>query len=1154
MPTSPQKRVTRARAKAAEDGTAKIVATKITTPAVKATKITKRKTRNGDEEEQPESEASAQSVNKPEPVKATRGRPKKVIDPMVKSPEEDAKEEKPVKSKIEISKTRGRTKRTTAPATTIAQTDDNKEIPTTTRAVRMPTTNRSASIPKAVVIKKKVTFDDDAEQDKENLTVIAQKPKKQTAIAKISKPAEQSTGLRAKPVRKPAAPRVTRLGKKATEEEKEEGTKVDKNIPAPLSPKKAKQVATVGSVSSDDELSGEKTPVRALSRSPVKRLTSAMPTTGKRLFDQSHGDLATSTDTLKSPSKGLGSSILGSPARRPPPSPFKEALKQSPKKLDLGESTSHPALKPMFVAVEETLKISPKRGNLGNFIMQPTAAASASPFKASLLQSPARRPVGSPMRAGAPGSPGKGRLTIPVIDSANISSPVRNFNASIFTPGKTLTSTFRALKSPEQSPKVHNMTPREVEERSTTGISGSSLPLTFGEEIIPSVISRSGTPSESCSEDLQEGSERSGDVLTGMTSTPKISMSEAETAKEQTSSETSAANEIMDTAKSNRSTTPTDPLPSSLKIVSNPRLSQKTSSPADSCSDDELQSNGNNFTPTPLGDFDISTRDFGEMGMPTPTAAPYMPKSTSRRTMSERKQQRERYVSMTPLAQQLSTWLGASPDKKVVERRQQRPRGIFSPFFPSVASNQPKEASSSMKESPEKTSFFEDEMSVREQQDTFTSMDTTSEGDDLLSVPATDFSECSEVYGDENAIPVNPFLVQESKMQAPIVACTPARLVNQTPLVIHTLSKIPLKDAADVSHCRRPLKRSKSMSESTPPRRRSSLASISKEDVSQPFAQQDPTPTKSLGDRSTVGTPALTPRREVDAQTLKGAVVYVDVHTSEGADASGIFVELLTQMGARCVKQWNWNPKASLNGMNDDSRQDGESTPASKIGITHVVFKDGGKRTLEKVRESNGVVLCVGVGWVLDCERENKWLDESDYTVDTSLVPRGGHRRRKSMEPRALSNINGNLVLSAETPITARQNMEMSPTQEFLTFSSPASRRESTLCPTQPSTPSAAPEPSAPSTPIAITETNVFQTEDENATPASPTTPYFLSKGAALIQQTCPPKQQTQGQKLLFPLSGEIADQPDENVRRRLVLARRRSLMWAPRVGSPLGK
>lgn len=100
---------------------------------------------------------------------------------------------------------------------------------------------------------------------------------------------------------------------------------------------------------------------------------------------------------------------------------------------------------------------------------------------------------------------------------------------------------------------------------------------------------------------------------------------------------------------------------------------------------------------------------------------------------------------------------------------------------------------------------------------------------------------------------------------------------------------------------------------------------------------------------------------------LAGVVAYVDVHTSEGEDASGIFLELLTQMGARCVKQWSWNPRTSMAGFADGENSPGLSEVSNtKVGITHVVFKDGGKRTMEKVRESKGAVACVGVGWVLE--------------------------------------------------------------------------------------------------------------------------------------------------------------------------------------------
>ena len=137
------------------------------------------------------------------------------------------------------------------------------------------------------------------------------------------------------------------------------------------------------------------------------------------------------------------------------------------------------------------------------------------------------------------------------------------------------------------------------------------------------------------------------------------------------------------------------------------------------------------------------------------------------------------------------------------------------------------------------------------------------------------------------------------------------------------------------------------------------------------------------------------------------------------------------------------------------------------------------------------------------------------------------------MEPRMLLNVNGNLVPS-ETP--TKVSVELSPTKEFLNLSSPVSRRQSIAVPTE-----------DPETPKA----SMFETSDNASSWGSPTTPYYLSNGAELLQQTCPPKQ---SMLPLFPLSGRIEDQPDETVRQRLILARRKSLQWAPKVGSPLGR
>ena len=161
------------------------------------------------------------------------------------------------------------------------------------------------------------------------------------------------------------------------------------------------------------------------------------------------------------------------------------------------------------------------------------------------------------------------------------------------------------------------------------------------------------------------------------------------------------------------------------------------------------------------------------------------------------------------------------------------------------------------------------------------------------------------------------------------------------------------------------------------------------------------------------------------------------------------------------------------------------------------------------------------------------------------MIPRGGSRRRKSMEPRALANMNGNLIpASIGTPAKASPENEMSPTKEFLTFDTPASRRDTFIIARQ--TPQQQDQTVAPETPIAAPGQDDML-EDGSAW-GSPTTPYYLSKGAELVQRTCPPKQ------MGFPVSGDIDDQPDETVRRRLLEARRKSMQWASRVRSPLGR
>ncbi|KAJ5389655.1 uncharacterized protein N7496_000723 [Penicillium cataractarum] len=406
-----------------------------------------------------------------------------------------------------------------------------------------------------------------------------------------------------------------------------------------------------------------------------------------------------------------------------------------------------------------------------------------------------------------------------------------------------------------------------------------------------------------------------------------------------------------------------------------------------------------------------------------------------------------------------------------------------------------------------------------------------------------------------------------------ILPATPIRRGIDHLRTVHTVSKVPLKGEGEVSPLKLPRKRGHSLESRSPtrasPRMRKPVIFLGSETVptfsphKAPRASRSPspkrrcsTPRRSLGTQpdiqvpqspSVVSSAGKTPRRKsiVSQQALQGAVVYVDVHTTEGEDASGIFVELLQQMGARCFRSWSWNPRSSM------SPVDGVDPKESKVGITHVVYKDGGLRTLEKVKHAGGLVKCVGVGWVLDCERENKWLDETPYMVDSSIIPRGGAKRRKSMEPRALSNVNGTLVRVPEpsTPSASgrRCGADRGAVEGFRKITPPT------------------PLAGIPSTPVLqsdryhVPATPGYNFDNLDAIGMSPATPYFLSNRAKLVQQSCPPKQSNRGlfggaEKPIFSLEQDDEAETRRQQRARMEAARRKSHFYKPSVESPLAK
>jgi len=1046
MDQSPPKRVTRARAAAKTDTGVKT--TKIATAASKAkvtrTAPTKRKTRADDTHEDDQDELN-EPIIEPELPKPTRGRAKKAA--VVEEPEmeEEApvpakatrgrqaaqKEEIPTKStrgrKVDeqaaeapaptkslrarqvealveepveeapapVKSTRGRPRKAVIeppaakPARSLRGRPKEAEVEeepiVVDEPVKKATRGRAATISKATAPKKTVKFE---EPDKENIV-----PPPANAKGK-AKDIEASTGLKAKPVRKPATRTIR--GRAKVEEKKQKSS--------PLSPKKATQVASAKNLSEDELATNEKTPMKPLMRSPMKPPGSIFSTAKKLDFSTSNSitvNRATVTD--------LGGSIMASPARRPPQSPFKDSLKTSPQKQTFGDSLLRSPFKMSLPA--------------------PKTADSSSPFKASLLQSPARRPQ-SPTKVTETGSPTR-TSTFAVTPKTN------TFKISRFATPKTLTKGVMRPQSTSNSavtgiPSQSNDTPESD--------MMSAQPLKFTGRL-SSIMPREADPALSSTEPIVEEAEDQ-------------TMAETENVNDSEAIDTIVVQDAMET----ETTTP-PASPSRNTGAFTPR-EQNENPFVDSDSEDELASGSPMYSPLPLGRFKISTRDFAS------PKTPFTSISKTPRTSATQRVVRNQQIGFTPLARQLSDWMSASPEKSEHSGSEEQtsisegaasvqPSPTKSTYFDDEMSIRDEmQAAPEIPDEVEEIGFApvaldEEDLALAQEADEMSLLETDNlersemfeppqaEAEivedafeelidiepeqfkapeqvfeepvishpeveeqafekSLISQPQLDEeqtfetpvpshplqakeeileqpidepldtemtpSEASQEYGDENAMPLDPALFAPAP-STPIYS-TPRRVFSER--VCHTVSKVPLKAAAEDSPMRpSPMKRSASISRLPVQRPSSNLTrsntvisySPSKrvhrsKSPSKDVEMQDAaTPTKlDIEVWSTIATPARTPRRDLNTALLKGAIVFVDVHTTEGADASMLFTELLTQMGARAVKSWNWN------GNNEDG----------KVGITHVVFKDGSKRTLEKARQTGGVVSCVGVGWVLE--------------------------------------------------------------------------------------------------------------------------------------------------------------------------------------------
>jgi hypothetical protein len=235
-----------------------------------------------------------------------------------------------------------------------------------------------------------------------------------------------------------------------------------------------------------------------------------------------------------------------------------------------------------------------------------------------------------------------------------------------------------------------------------------------------------------------------------------------------------------------------------------------------------------------------------------------------------------------------------------------------------------------------------------------------------------------------------------------------------------------------------------------------------------PTASHSPMKTPLKAAAMTPGQEPLTPH---PAAPLRGVLALVEVFTLEGASASAPFVALLHRLGAKSTKAWSDR-------------------------VTHVIFKDGSPTTLQRVRLHNkdveekgsgAIIHCVNSRWITDCDIEGTRMDESDevYAVDVAEIPRGGKRRRKSMEPSALLNLGGNIVRDRKSSVGRTSSFGRSPLK--FDVDSPVKKAE---------------EGVAEFTPIR--DSRVVGKENSGDEASSPVTPAWIAAPGQLVQQTAP--------------------------------------------------
>lgn len=955
---SPPKRMTRARA-AAKATEPKTKTTKIVTAAAKAKSTAtsgtksanaKRKTRADESDDEDEiahaevtttrkatrgrSRRAAETEEPPkETTKATRGRPAK----------KQATEATKAASAAPAKATRGRPRK-------IVEVEEEKPKSepankTTRAAASKPSTTTATT--KSAAAKKSVKFE---EPDKENV---------EPANKKDAKPA----GIRGRPARRGGAT-AARSTRKATDKEEKK----------PLSPKKVTQMPMMRDEESEDELAGSPHVVvkKPLQKNPVKPpgAVKAGLNLPEKVMPEQDDDATINVNNAILNAPDLTSTALSSPAKRLPPSAAKDSMK-SPARRMPGIPFPGSALKSTSKPDRSNVDPSPSKGSLLfsaakrptspikglNFSSPTKSQKSGTPFKSSMLSTPAKRNM-----------PGVKPLTQPRIEEKdeeiNASPAMKTF--AISTPAAETSNMSSEKLLGEAAEAKEGSDEDEIFEQPIKSI---KLPKFSGR--LSAILPRDEDPFASESEKADEEQAEDGlDVSDEPAQSPQPAPENLDEVHEvdAEAEEKQVDEQDDDTASTLEPEEPMEEIsdPMDIDTGESQEEVQIEVPPAETHESEALTYNPNFalrqevLEPALDGDETLEPK--------SPAKVVCLKSATS----PTKRDSRRSTIGLTALTEQFGSW-------NAVEAGEE-------PEFDNENMNGSAQTHASQ-QTPMTPHFFKDEMAANGEEQSqpenatsdmvFTGLDPTTQDIDLAQeaerlsqvgsphieqsndVGDDTLSDASEEYGDENEVPIDPAIMNSARAPALI---TPVRAQKQT--MFNTTTKVPLKPADNSTPS--PLKKRSFTAPRPPPQRASGLSRSTTLPSLSPTKERRSTSSSSrrassaLATTPTKGDATLelaTPgrsRESVNPNLLQGAVVFVDVHTSEGADASGIFMELLTQMGARCRKTWDWNDSPSATGH------------SNRIGITHVVYKDGGKRTLEKVRRTKGLVQCVGVNWVLE--------------------------------------------------------------------------------------------------------------------------------------------------------------------------------------------